>query len=189
MAQEDINQIRNIYFKLKGGVFNFKGSSMEPVLKEGDILRVLPINTANIRAGDIVVFNRNVLVCHRILGRFKRDDKLCFLEKGDNSSGAGYISYEDIIGRVKYIITKNGLKKPPFVIFRKNILFFALDIFMGIYIEFSDFLKNKLFLGKSNKFLKFLGTIIWRVYYFYFKLIVKDRFSAAGSVFFSVTPK
>jgi signal peptidase I len=183
MAQEDINQIRNIYFKLKGGVFNFKGNSMEPALKEGDAVRIVPVTRFGIKTGDIVIFNRNVLVCHRILGKFKKDSRVCFLEKGDNSNIAGYVYYEDIIGRVKYIITKNGAKKPSFIISRKNILFFTLDIFMSIYIEFADFLKNKLFFGKSNKFLKFLGTIIWRVYCFYFKLITRGRFNIPGSVF------
>ncbi len=173
---EENTQIRNIYLKLKGGIFNFKGNSMEPALKEGDAVQVIPVSKTGVRAGDIVVFNRNVLVCHRILGRFKRDDKLCFLEKGDNSSGIGPISYEDIIGKVKYIITKDGLKRPVFPARGKIALFFIVDFFMVFYIGLADFLKSGLFLKRNNIFFKILGTIIWRIYYFYFKLIIKSRF-------------
>ncbi len=174
MKQEDI-QIRNIYLKFKGGIFNFKGNSMEPVLKEGDALQVFPVNETDIRAGDIVIFNRNVLVCHRILGRFRRDDRLCFLEKGDNSSGVGSIFYEDIIGKVKYIITKDGFKKSLPFLRKKDILFFILDFFIVIYIKLAYFLKNRLFLRKNNGFFRGFGAIVWRIYYFYFKLIIKNR--------------
>lgn len=184
MANEDIQQIRNAYLKLKGGVFNFKGSSMEPVLKEGDAVKIVPVTRLGIKAGDIVIFNRDVLVCHRILGKFRKDNRQCFLEKGDNSDMAGHVYYEDIIGKVKYIITKNGLRKPPSLICGKSVLFFMLDILMSIYMEFADFLKNKLFSGRNNKFFRFFGAIIWRVYYFYFKLTLKYRSNTAAGVFF-----
>jgi hypothetical protein len=97
------------------------------------------------------------------------------LEKGDNSSGVGSIFYEDIIGKVKYIITKDGFKKSPPFIRGKNILFFILDFFIVTYIKLAYFLKNRLFLRKNNGFFRGFGTIVWRIYYFYFKLIIKNR--------------
>lgn len=171
---EEITKIRNAYFKLRGGFFNFKGSSMKPTLKEGDVLQVAPVNKSNVRAGDIVIFERRVLTCHRVLGRFKKDNRLCFLEKGDNSNSAGHIFYEDIVGKVKYIVTKDGLKRPVFHARGKIALLFIIDFFMAFYIELADFLKSRLFLKRNNIFFKILGTIIWRVYYFYFKLILKS---------------
>jgi len=174
MTQEDTGQIRDIYLKLKGGVFNFKGSSMEPVLKEGDVLRVIPADKTDIRAGDIVIFNANVLGCHRILGRFRRDNRLCFLEKGDNANKIGRIFYEDIIGKVKYIVTENGLKKPDFPMNWKNVMFFILDFFIAAYMVLADLLKNRLFLKGDNKFLKTFGIVIWRVHGFYFNALFKN---------------
>ncbi|PJC49081.1 MAG: hypothetical protein CO035_00085, partial [Candidatus Omnitrophica bacterium CG_4_9_14_0_2_um_filter_42_8] len=149
--------------------------SMEPVFKNGDKVKVEPIESINIKVGDIIVFNRNILVCHRAWGRFKKDDRLYFLERGDNSTHMGVVSEDDIIGKAVYIIGKGRIKKPSFCFNRGIIILLLLEVMMYPYIRISDFMKRRIFFEKSNLFSRVFGTIIWKIYYFYLNRATKKR--------------
>ena len=170
---EEITEIRNTYFKLKGGTFNFKGKSMEPTLKEGDEVMAMPVKPEDIKTGEIIVFGNNVLGCHRVLGRFKKDGKLYFWEKGDNHGVLRFISEDDIIGKVQYLIAKGKFKKPPLFAIKGNLPYYMLDFFTYFYIKLSRSIIKFIFFGKRNKLSAALGTFFWRLYYLCFRLIQK----------------
>jgi signal peptidase I len=173
MVENNI-EIRNIYIKLKGGIFDFKGKSMEPTLKEGDKLKVYPVKPEDINPGDIVIFNRGILACHRVLGIFKKNDRFYFWEKGDNSNAIGYISEDEIMGRVGYTINNGVLIRPKFFINKGIIIFFLMGAFINFYIKVAKVIKKYLFFEKKNILSHILGKIIWSMYYFYFKGIIKN---------------
>ena len=75
------------------------GTSMEPVLYEGDIIRLQP--QEDYQAGDILVFNYNdnELLTHRLL--LKKGGR--FFCKGDNCYRLENVSPAQIIGKVTHI--------------------------------------------------------------------------------------
>lgn len=86
----------------KGGQFRLKakGGSMSPIIKDGDVVTVSPLNgTANC-VGDVVAFanpSTGRLVIHRIVGK---NGAHCLL-KGDNTCKVdGVLANECILGRV-----------------------------------------------------------------------------------------
>lgn len=172
---DDNAKLKNIYLKIKGGILDFSGESMEPVFKNGDKVKVEPVEAKNIKTGNIIGFNRNILVCHRVWGRFKKDDKFYFWEKGDNSDCIGYISEDEIIGKAVYLVEKGKIKKPVFYFNKKIILLVLLEIIIYPYIKIADLIKKYIFFRKQNLLSRVLGTIVWKVYYFYFNILTKKR--------------
>lgn len=181
MKMEENNlKIPSIYLELKGKmVGSMRGKSMEPTLKEGDQVQVEPVEAEDIKVGDIVVFECNkVLGCHRILGRFKKDDKFYFWEKGDNSSSLGYISQDKVIGRVNYFVKNNKFRRPDFYLDKYIILFYASEAIMYPYIKLAASIKKYIFRGNKNILSHLLGNMVWKTYYFYFSLIKCIKFNA-----------
>jgi hypothetical protein len=78
------------------------GLSMHPLIVEGSILTFLPISCGrSIAVGDIALFERtNMLVAHRIVGRFFQNGTLWLREKGDNTFLPGCFPADCLIGRV-----------------------------------------------------------------------------------------
>ena len=72
------------------------GTSMEPVLKDGDVIKVKPCN--NYEIGDIIVFlyKNNALLVHRLI---KKRNKI-LLCKGDNSFRLEEVEEEYVLGKV-----------------------------------------------------------------------------------------
>ena len=174
--EENNIKLRNIYLRFKGGILDFKGVSMEPTFRDGDKVKVEPVEAENIKVGDIIVFDKDILVCHRILGRFKKDGKIYFWEKGDNSNGIGYVSEDEIIGRAAYILVEKGkIKKPDFYFNKKVILLYLLETIIYPYTKIAGLIKKYLFFGKKNLFSHILGTTVWKVYYFCFSVITKKN--------------
>jgi len=130
---QDLSEIRNIYIKKKGGTFDFKGNSMEPTLKEGCRVIVEPVRSQDIKPGDIIVFGKRLLACHRVVGRlrFKRNGKIYFLEKGDSSNRITMISEDEIIGKVA-----------GDYVFKKNRLMYLLDFFIFPYVIATTLMKT-----------------------------------------------
>ncbi|MBU1006267.1 MAG: S26 family signal peptidase [Candidatus Omnitrophica bacterium] len=171
MADKDVN-LRNIYLNFKGGVLDFKGTSMEPVLKEGQKVKVEPVKPEALRSGDIIVFGRgDILVCHRIMGRVRRGEKMYFYEKGDNSKSIGVISEDEVIGRAKYILKNGAPEKIKSCVTKKGFALYILDGYIRLYAMSAEFIKNRVFFGKKNFISHFLGTIAWKAQDFCFKLI------------------
>jgi len=78
----------------------FRGSSMLPTLREGDLLSVVRASAGELGGGEIVVFRRrDQYVVHRFLGRSPFDGRL--LTKGDNCLRRDQpIEAEALVGRV-----------------------------------------------------------------------------------------
>ena len=169
--------IKNVYLGFKGGVLDFKGNSMEPFLREGDKIKMEPVFSYSVRPGDVVVFKRDrILACHRIVAKFKRYDKFYFWERGDNKGHIGIISEDEIIGRVRHILRDGVLQKTGIFVSRENIFFHLLNAFIYPYVVFSGFIKKKLFLNKKNFISHFFGTIVWRIYNFFFNIIDRKAY-------------
>jgi len=165
-------EIRNIYLNFKGGALDFKGNSMEPTLKEGQKVKVEPVKLEALMSGDIIVFSRgDILVCHRILGRVKRGEKMYFYEKGDNSKSIGVISEDEIIGRAKYILKNGAPEKIKSCVTKKGFALYILDGCTRLYAMSASYLKNRIFFGRKNFLSRFLGTIAWKIQDFCFKSI------------------
>ena len=79
------------------------GSSMNPVLKSGDRLVIIPCGDRRIRQGDVIVCNSpddGSKVIHRVISM----DSGGIKTRGDNSTGADpwILSSDQIVGRVAY---------------------------------------------------------------------------------------
>jgi len=74
------------------------GTSMLPSLWPGDILKVCPVNIADVPAGDVVVFSRNsFLVTHRVIC----NSGSTLITRGDSLTSADPpVSGEELLGRV-----------------------------------------------------------------------------------------
>jgi len=94
-----------------GALFRFraKGFSMNPFIKDGDVITVAPLKDYKLRIGDVASYihpqSRRVIV-HRVVG--KRGDS--FLIKGDGLQEMdGPVQLKNIFGYVKKI-ERNGKK-------------------------------------------------------------------------------
>lgn len=86
------------------------GVSMNPTYYDGDLLVIQGVvNKSKILLGDIIVFHNprdlNMLIVHRVIDRFVKDNQLYFQTKGDNVKtnpipDQFIVSEEDIVGVV-----------------------------------------------------------------------------------------
>ncbi len=85
------------------------GSSMLPLIAEGDLLLVAP-GTRDIRVGDVIVFHTEEgLIAHRVLRIRRRQDRWIWLTKGDNALAPDPpVRGEQILGRVVGIVRPDG---------------------------------------------------------------------------------
>jgi signal peptidase I len=176
MAENDI-KLRNIYLRFEGGILDFKGVSMEPTFRDGDKVKIEPVEAKDIKIGDIVIFERDILVCHRILGRFRQGGKIYFWEKGDNSGCIGYISEDDIIGKAAYLIERDMVKNPDPYLSRQSVTTLSfLQTVMCPYIKTAGLIKRYIFFGKKNLFSDILGTLVRKMHYFCFGIITRKKY-------------
>jgi hypothetical protein len=93
--------LHDAFAQTRGEIWlRFQGSSMAPTLREGDILGVRQVATAELACGDIVVFAvAEASVVHRLLRAPRRGASL--LTKGDNAWRTDRpFAPERLIGRV-----------------------------------------------------------------------------------------
>jgi N-acetylglutamate synthase-like GNAT family acetyltransferase len=86
--------------------FRARGRSMEPFLREGDLLTVRPVAPEDLRVGDVAFFRAPGprLVAHRIVGRRARNGRLVLTVRGDAGSGAAeLVEGPDVLGRVESV--------------------------------------------------------------------------------------
>ncbi|MEC0228003.1 S24/S26 family peptidase [Paenibacillus alba] len=82
-----------------------RGTSMYPLIKQGDICRFVPTEAAHIRKGDILLFHVPLgnLVAHRFAQCVKKNHQQ-YLCKGDtNLAYDEAIAWDQIIGRMTWI--------------------------------------------------------------------------------------
>ena len=78
-----------------------KTRSMVPAIMPGWKVQVAPVAVEGIKTGDIVVFYRDKLICHRLIKRLReKGGGFLFLEKGDANLVSEKLNDEDILGKV-----------------------------------------------------------------------------------------
>jgi len=83
--------------------FRARGSSMYPLVRDGDVLRVHPIEHTVVRLGDIVLYctPHNGIVVHRVVGISTHGEETILLVKGDASGTSDpRVPQSQVLGRV-----------------------------------------------------------------------------------------
>ncbi|MGQ4665910.1 signal peptidase I [Metabacillus halosaccharovorans] len=83
-----------------------EGTSMFPLIKEGDICHFVSCETISLQRGDIALFfsTSGKLVAHRLYQTKKVNNCIYFLFKGDSNLGLDHpVHSEQIIGKLTYI--------------------------------------------------------------------------------------
>jgi signal peptidase I len=86
--------------------FRAHGTSMQPLLRDGDHLQVQPVEAERIRIGDVVLCSSQAdrIVAHRVLRRLAGPDGYRFLVQGDQVIlPDGWIPKSQVYGRVTMI--------------------------------------------------------------------------------------
>ncbi|MYL69927.1 signal peptidase I [Halobacillus litoralis] len=87
----------------KGGIdLPATGTSMYPLIREGDVCRFVPLDCENLKKGDILLYqsNHGQLTAHRLI--HKAGD--AYLFKGDSNLGKDDWVYSDqLLGKMLYI--------------------------------------------------------------------------------------
>jgi signal peptidase I len=90
-----------------------RGKSMIPILKEGDVARVVH-DIRDLKPGDIVIFRKGwYLIAHRVLLQFDDESgRKCYITQGDRSKHADSPIEEcEIMGRVVGVL-RGGSYRP-----------------------------------------------------------------------------
>jgi signal peptidase I len=69
--------------------FQARGGSMRPLIRDGDILEVQPVEVAEVRVGDVIFFrgHRENMLAHRLVNKTRAEDgETKLIAKGDSAS-------------------------------------------------------------------------------------------------------
>ena len=105
-----------------GSLAIVRSSSMEPAMRAGALAVMLPVDTEDVKVGDIIVFdppwdsNPGVTVSHRVIGVYYQEDiffddeDIFFDTKGDatEDSDPEYVPAQSVHGRVLFNIPYLG---------------------------------------------------------------------------------
>ncbi len=83
--------------------FRAHGRSMEPMVRDGDVLTVEPARLAELRVGDIALHRvgNGQLVAHRVVARCAAGGRALLATRGDAAFGAAdRVGERDVLGRV-----------------------------------------------------------------------------------------
>jgi signal peptidase I len=97
---------QEIMHKGKSLRFLAQGTSMHPLVRNGDILMVDPVKSGKIRVGDVVLCTPAVgsVVVHRVIRTKKTRKATRYLVQGDQASQPdGWISQEQVTARLSAI--------------------------------------------------------------------------------------
>lgn len=156
------NKIFNFYLQNRGGLVGLKGNSMYPSLQNGWKTKIVPANAAEIQVGNIVVFEKDMLMCHRIAGKINFFGNYYFIQKGDNSRIGGMIKTDDLIGKVIEVFDEYGNRVDKLKWSNKPC---AKDAKVLYYIYlFLYFIKRSIWHDNMNMFLRFLKQIYWKFF-------------------------
>jgi len=104
---------RDILEKGKSIRFQAKGWSMRPFIRDGDFIVVSPVKSSSIRKGDVVFYSdaENKIIVHRIIRKYKKNDRIIVLIKADASFGSPEkVDIHNVLGKV-VAIERNGREK------------------------------------------------------------------------------
>jgi signal peptidase I len=91
--------------------FRARGGSMRPLIRDGEILEVGPIQSGELHLGDIVLFSdpTRKLMAHRLIHRFHHDGHLMLVLQGDaNYTEDRPIPEKLVIGKIIAVIRDRG---------------------------------------------------------------------------------
>ena len=96
----------------RGDSIRFKalGSSMFPLIQNGDLLTIRPFEVGDVKPGDVIFYETrgNNCVAHRVIRIDSRNDHLDLITKGDASpSSIETIQKEQVLGQVVKIHRRN----------------------------------------------------------------------------------
>lgn len=83
--------------------FQARGQSMQPFIRDGDILEVKPLTAASVQRGDVVLIEAGEgrVLAHRVIKTSRGREESTFQSKGDACSDPdGWFQLECILGRV-----------------------------------------------------------------------------------------
>lgn len=86
---------------------------MEPTLKPGDSIRVVPYRERTVAPGDVIVFKptgSRTIVCHRVLSI---DSGGCIRTRGDNNEQPDpwIITFDTVLGEVRYAVRDKHIRR------------------------------------------------------------------------------
>jgi len=98
-----------------GSLAIVRSSSMEPAMRAGALAVMLPVDTEDVKAGDIITFDPpwdsrpDVTVSHRVIGVYHNED-IYFDTKGDatEDSDPYYVPAQSVQGRVLFSVPYLG---------------------------------------------------------------------------------
>jgi len=125
---------RDILEKGKSIRFQAKGWSMRPFIRDGDFIVVSPVKSSSIRKGDIVFYSNaeNKIIVHRIIRKYKKNDRIAVLIKADASFGSPEkVDIQNVLGKA-IAIERNGREKR---LDRK--LYLIMGLFFAVISPFS----------------------------------------------------
>lgn len=149
VLRSTIEKKREIKVKIKS-----QGNCMEPVIKNGDVVRVYEKSAREISIGDIVLFfdNKENTVIHRVIGIQSYRGKSSFLTKGDNFNVSdGLIPENRIIGVVEPV--RKGKKWRCFRPHLDPVIFQSINVFV------LDFISDEELVSLSNLCYSFGSTL------------------------------
>jgi len=86
---------------------------MRPFILDGDFILVSPVENSSLKTGDVVLYSteRDKVIVHRIIKKYKKDGRVILLVKGDATSGfADKVGIQDVLGKVT-AVERNGRKR------------------------------------------------------------------------------
>lgn len=86
--------------------FQARGESMNPFIRNGDILEIEPIAAEKIKWADVIFYrvDERRLVAHRVVKKVMHNHRPIFITKGDANIGQGeQVHLEQILGRVRTV--------------------------------------------------------------------------------------
>lgn len=95
--------------------FRARGSSMYPLVRDGDILEVCPVRHAVIDVGDVVLYRspHSGIVVHRVVDMRRHDENGILLLKGDSARTTDpQVQESQVLGRV-VSIERRGRRMAP----------------------------------------------------------------------------
>lgn len=132
----------NEYFELFGySVFSVSTGSMEPAIKQNDIILVKTLDSSAYEVDDIVTFrSEDAFVTHRIVSRRGHD----IVTKGDaNNTKDVAITDEDIVGKVTHIYSNLGVWQKVFATPKIMIMVFVTLILFDVAFSYKGITKKK----------------------------------------------
>ncbi|MBU4311843.1 MAG: S26 family signal peptidase [Candidatus Omnitrophica bacterium] len=155
-------------------MLDFKGKSMGPTPKEGDRVIIKPVKSEDVKTGDIIVFGKRELACHRVMGRVRKDGVLYFWEKGDNTGGLNLVPEDYVVGKAVFVVREGNIQRPGFYITKARIFLYILDVLTYLHIKTSKIIKKYVFLQRDSVILRILGRITWKIHTIFFNIIKKN---------------